>query len=57
MSGAPKVDMYVDTKGEWRWTITAGNGEPIAVSSEGYRDKRDCDHSLTLALAALTPDE
>jgi uncharacterized protein YegP (UPF0339 family) len=31
-----KVQVYRDTAGEWRWRKVAANGEPIAVSGEGY---------------------
>lgn len=39
---------YVDSKLEWRWTLTAENGEPLAVSSEGYKNKADCLHAIEL---------
>ena len=31
-----RVRYFQDTKGEWRWTLRAPNGEPIADSAEGY---------------------
>lgn len=37
-----------DTKNEWRWTYHAKNAEPIAVSSEGYKNRSDCDHSIDI---------
>ncbi|KAA0676703.1 DUF1508 domain-containing protein [Roseomonas genomospecies 6] len=43
-----KYKVYKDHRGEWRWTFYAVNGEVIAVSSEGYRDERNCQHSITL---------
>lgn len=42
------VRVYKDIIGEWRWTIYAGNGKALAVSSEGYHNKRDCGHALGL---------
>ncbi|MYA16686.1 MAG: DUF1508 domain-containing protein [Gammaproteobacteria bacterium] len=42
------VRIYKDIIGEWRWTIYAGNGKALAVSSEGYHNKRDCEHALGL---------
>jgi uncharacterized protein YegP (UPF0339 family) len=40
--------MSTDSKGEWRWMFRAGNDETIAVSSEGYKNKADCQHSINL---------
>ena len=34
-----KVTVYQDDADEWRWRRTAGNGEIIADSGEGYVDK------------------
>lgn len=31
----PYFKIFPDHAGEWRWTLIAGNGEPIATS-EGY---------------------
>ena len=28
--------------GQWRWKVTARNGNILAVSSEGYRNRKDC---------------
>jgi uncharacterized protein YegP (UPF0339 family) len=39
---------YEDTKGEWRWRLKAKNGEIIADSGEGYKDKSDCLAGITL---------
>ena len=43
-----KFTVYKDTKGEWRWTLTGNNGEPLAVSSEGYKNYGDCGHAMKL---------
>lgn len=40
--------IYKDRTGEWRWSFRATNGKTIAVSSEGYNNLRDCEHSVTL---------
>ena len=37
-----KVEYYQDKKGEWRWRRYASNGQITGASSEGYRDKSDC---------------
>ena len=39
---------YRDNRNEWRWTFYASNGEPIAVSSEGYVREADCDTSIVI---------
>jgi uncharacterized protein YegP (UPF0339 family) len=31
---------------EWRWKLIAANGETLAVSSEGYRNKGDCRNAI-----------
>jgi len=36
-----KVTVYQDQAGEWRWRRTAGNGETIADSGEGYVDREN----------------
>ncbi len=38
---AAKFEVYKDAKGEYRFTLKAGNGEPIATS-EGYSNKQAC---------------
>jgi uncharacterized protein YegP (UPF0339 family) len=43
-----RYDYYLDHAGEWRWTAIANNGEPIAVSSEGYKHLSDCLHAIDL---------
>ena len=34
-----KVTVYRDRSGNYRWRLTAENGEPLADSGEGYRLK------------------
>jgi len=34
-----KVIVYRDKSGDWRWKLVAENGEVIADSGEGYRNK------------------
>ena len=38
--GAPKVEIYRDSAGEWRFRAVAGNGEIVAVG-EGYKNEGD----------------
>lgn len=44
----PSYWMYKDSRGEWRWTYEAVNGKTIAVSSEGYNRRVDCEHSIDI---------
>lgn len=44
----PSYWMYKDTRNEWRWTYEASNGETIAVSSEGYIKRSDCERSIEI---------
>lgn len=38
-----KVRVYKSIEGYWRWTfIAAENGEILADSGEGYRNRGDC---------------
>jgi uncharacterized protein YegP (UPF0339 family) len=43
-----EFEIYQDTKREWRWTLKGKNGEPLAVSSEGYKNKFDCMAAMEL---------
>ncbi len=36
---AGKFELYTDKGGEYRFRLKAGNGEVIALSSEGYSSK------------------
>lgn len=49
-----KIQVYKDTKGEFRWRITAPNGKKIANSGEGYKNHSDCLDGLELVFVALT---
>lgn len=37
-----------DNRGEWYWVYYASNGEAIARSSESYKRRADCEHSIDL---------
>jgi uncharacterized protein YegP (UPF0339 family) len=32
-----------DSRGDWWWTRTASNGRIVGQSTEGYRNKSDCE--------------
>ncbi len=40
----PKIQPYKDAAGEWRWRRLADNGNVIADSAEGYKNKTDMLH-------------
>ena len=44
----PAYFVYQDTSSEWRWQLRAANHRIIADSAEGYRDKQDCLHAISL---------
>jgi uncharacterized protein len=35
-----KFELYIDTKGQYRWRLKHSNGQTIAVGGEGYTTKR-----------------
>jgi uncharacterized protein YegP (UPF0339 family) len=42
----PCYQQRKDSRGEWRWTFYAKNGEEIAVSSESYINRSDCTSAI-----------
>jgi uncharacterized protein YegP (UPF0339 family) len=52
----PSYWIYRDNRGEWRWTYEASNGETIAVSSEGYKRKTDCERGIEIMKASLNSE-
>ena len=42
----PKHEVYKDAAKEWRWRIVAKNGDIIAASCEGYKNKVDAEKNL-----------
>jgi uncharacterized protein YegP (UPF0339 family) len=41
-----KFETYEDNRGQLRWRLLASNGQNIASSGQGYKDKRDCEHAI-----------
>lgn len=37
-----KVEFYQDKNEEWRWRFKASNGNIVADSGEGYKNKAEC---------------
>lgn len=48
--------MYKDVRGQWRWVYYASNAEEIAVSSESYVRKADCERSIQIMKASHDSD-
>ena len=44
----PNYTYYKDAKDEFRWRYTSSNGNIIAQSSEGYKNKADCLSAIAL---------
>jgi len=40
---ADKWEFYKDANGNWRWRRKSPNGEVVGASTEGYRNKSDCE--------------
>jgi uncharacterized protein YegP (UPF0339 family) len=40
--------IYKDLVGQWRWYLSAANNRKIANSGEGYFNKQDCLHAISL---------
>ena len=36
-----KFEYYKDVSGDWRWRVSHQNGNILAISSEGYKNKQD----------------
>jgi uncharacterized protein YegP (UPF0339 family) len=45
---ASDFDVKKDAKGEWYWILNAANGEPLARSTDGYKNRQDCLHCIKL---------
>jgi uncharacterized protein len=43
-----KFEIYKDKAGDFRWRFISSNGRIIAVSSEGYSKRLNCEHGIEL---------
>ena len=41
-----KFETYQDKQKQHRWRLKATNGQVIATSGQGYKDKRDCENAI-----------
>jgi uncharacterized protein YegP (UPF0339 family) len=60
VKGTPSLSQYTfyqDASRQWRWRLDATNGQVIAVSSESYWNRSDCEAAANLAVStnASTP--
>lgn len=49
-----KIELYKDSKKEWRWRVIANNGRTLAVSSEGYKRLMDAKRCAQSSGSILT---
>lgn len=40
--------IYKDVNNQWRWRFVANNNRIVANSGEGYHNKADCQHAISL---------
>ena len=40
--------VYKDVGFQWRWRLVAANNRIVASSDEGYHNKSDCLHAISL---------
>ena len=50
---SPRLEQYVDSRGEHRWRTIAANGRIVGDSGEGYLDDADAQHGALVTLDAL----
>jgi uncharacterized protein YegP (UPF0339 family) len=43
-----KYEVYRDSASQWRWRFISSNGRIIAVSSESYINRTDCESGITI---------
>jgi uncharacterized protein len=43
-----KFELFKDKRGEFRWRFISSNGKIIAMSSESYKAKADCQRGIEL---------
>ena len=41
-------EIFQDTHGDYRWRFQANNGKILAVSDEGFHNRQNCEHAITL---------
>ena len=54
MENTYDVDIYKDSKKEWRWKVESDNGNIIGSSTEGYKNKKDMISNIKSLGASLS---
>jgi uncharacterized protein YegP (UPF0339 family) len=49
----PKLRFFRDEKKEWRCTSKGGNGEELMMTTEGYKNRKDCEHAVLVTETAI----
>lgn len=39
---------YNDAESDWRWRLTADNGQIVAAASQGYKNRSDCEYNAAI---------
>ena len=53
----PKIEVYKDKAGEYRWRAKASNGKIIVSSSEGFSSESECERNLERSANTLYKTE
>lgn len=57
MSRKPWIQLGIaETDDLWHWVLWAGNGKPLAQSSEGYKRQNDCNRAATQVIDAMAEE-
>lgn len=47
------IELYKNRFDQYRWRVTAGNGEIIGASTQGYTRKVNCIKNLSMVFCAI----
>jgi uncharacterized protein YegP (UPF0339 family) len=51
-----RFELYREAKGDWRWRLRTRNGDVVADSAAGYRNREDCERGIAIVKAcSLSP--
>lgn len=51
-----RFELYREAGGDWRWRLRTRNGNVVADSAEGYRNRDDCERGIAIVKAcAMSP--
>ncbi|MDB5591041.1 DUF1508 domain-containing protein [Enterovirga sp.] len=49
-----RFELHKDAAGDWRWRLRATNGNVVADSAEGYRNREDCERGIALVKSSAS---